>query len=72
VGALIYALPCVRMDAAQSIALEACVLTFPTHKLLELAQITLLYMAQTADVQVVYRRDAPDGDRRSVGRLPRL
>jgi hypothetical protein len=60
VGSLIYTLPCVRVDAAQSIGLLARALTFPTDDLLEDARDVLTYLAQTAELGVTYSNAGPD------------
>ena len=60
VGVLIYVLPCVRVDVAQPIGMLSRALTFPTPELLAVAYDVLVYLAQTADVGVVYDGNAPD------------
>ena len=62
VGSLIYTMPCVRVDAAQPIALCARAITFPTAELLEVADRIIVYLAQTSHVHVRYSGHAPSAD----------
>ena len=62
VGAMIYASPCARVDVAQSVALLARALTFPTPALDKIADEVMTYMAQTADLEMTIDGDAPDAD----------
>ena len=64
VGAMIYASPCARVDIAQSVALLARALTFPTPELDALADNVMLYMAQTAELAMII-----DGDAENAGTL---
>ena len=64
VGAMIYASPCARVDIAQSVALLARALTFPTPELDALADNVMLYMAQTAELAMII-----DGDAKNAGTL---
>ena len=60
VGAMIYASPCARIDIAQSVALLARALTFPTPELDALADNVMLYMVQTAELAMIIDGDAKD------------
>jgi hypothetical protein len=60
VGAMIYASPCARVDVAQSVALLARALTFPTSELDAIADEVMTYMAQTAELEMTIDGDAPD------------
>ena len=62
VGAMIYASPCARVDIAQSVALLARALTFPTPELDAIADNVMLYMAQTADLAMIMDGGADGGD----------
>ena len=60
VGAMIYASPCARVDVAQSVALLARALTFPTAELDAVADDVMLYMAQTAELAMTLDGKASD------------
>ena len=62
VGAMIYASPCARVDIAQSVALLARALTFPTPELDAIADNVMLYMAQTADLAMIMDGGADGSD----------
>jgi hypothetical protein len=62
VGACIYTSPCVRPDACYTISRLARALTFATPELDACADETIVYLAQTARLGVVYDGHAPQAD----------
>ena len=60
VGAMIYAIPGVRIQQAQAVAKLARALTFPNEELMVCAVRTLVNMARTADESIRYSPDAPN------------
>jgi hypothetical protein len=54
VGALVYTSPCVRPDAAATIAKLGRALTFPTPAMESHADRTIVYLAQTAKLGITY------------------
>ena len=62
VGALVYTMPCVRVDACQAIGMLARCMTFPTVELDRLADRVMIYLAQTASDGITYDGSAPGAD----------
>jgi hypothetical protein len=62
VGACIYTSPCVRPDACYTISRLARAMTFATPELDACADETIVYLAQTAQLGVVYDGHAPQAD----------
>ena len=62
VGALVYTMPCVRVDTCSTISRLSRALTFPTETLDAIADDTIVYLAQTADDCVTFDGYAVDAD----------
>jgi hypothetical protein len=60
VGALVYTSPCVRPDAAATIAKLGRALTFPTAAMESHADRAIVYLAQTAKLGITYDGNADD------------
>ena len=60
VGALVYTMPCVRVDACATISRLSRALTFPTAELEAMVDDTIVYLAQTASDGVTFDGMAPD------------
>ena len=59
VGAMIYAVPGVRIAEAQAVAMLARALTFPTQSLMHCALRVLVHLGRTASETIRFSVDSP-------------